>query len=53
MPIIQARMAFTKTEKMHRIQHIGLSYTIMPRQAVEPRRKVEGLRRVTFKIGQF
>ena len=53
MPIIQARMAFTKTKKMYRIQHIGLTYAIKPRQAIEPRRKVEGLRRITFKIGQF
>ena len=35
------------------IQHIGFANAVEARQAVEARREVKGLRRVTFKIGQF
>lgn len=53
MTVVQSSVAFTQTKKMHCIEHIGFAHAIEASQAVEARRKIEGLRLITFKIAEF
>jgi len=53
MSVIQSRMALAKTKKMYCIKYIRLAHAIQTGEAIEPRRKVKGLRRVTFEIREF
>jgi hypothetical protein len=46
-------MTFTKTQKVYRIQQIGLTHPVQPRKTVQPRRQLgrEGV--IVFEIREF
>jgi hypothetical protein len=51
--VVQARVAFAKAEIMHGIEHVCFSHAVEAGETIQPRRQVECLAFVVFKIGEF